>query len=100
MIASQNNGANKNINLGGGFRSAGDHTNIQIGLQNLLSSENNAAGSKIVTIGQSVVSNGSGNKYRVGVSADTENNAGGSKIVSVNGGLSSVGDGNEFTFGL
>ena len=100
MDASQNNGGNKHINLGGGFISAGDHANIHIGLQNLLSSENNAAGSKIVTIGQSIVSNGSGNKYRVGASADTENNAGGSRIVSVNGGLSSVGDGNEFTFGL
>ena len=28
LIASQNNGANKNINLAGGFISAGDNTNI------------------------------------------------------------------------
>jgi hypothetical protein len=53
-----------------------------------------------VTIGQSIVSNGNGNKYKIGVSADFEYNARGSKIVKVEGGLSSVGNGNEFTFGL
>jgi hypothetical protein len=50
MSASQNNGANKNISLGGGLISSGDYANIQIGLQNLLSSKNNAAGSKIVSV--------------------------------------------------
>jgi hypothetical protein len=44
LLIPKKNGANKNINLRGGFRSAGDNTNIHIGLQNLLSSENNAAG--------------------------------------------------------
>jgi hypothetical protein len=100
LLIPKKNGANKNINLRGGFRSAGDNTNIHIGLQNLLSSENNSAGSKIVTIGQSIVSNGSENKYKIGVSADFEYNARGSKIVKVEGVLSSVGNGNEFTFGL
>ena len=100
MIASQNNGDNKNIDLEGGSRSAKDDTNIQIGLQNLLSSEKNAVGSIIVTIGQSIVSNGSGNKYNIGASADSKYNAGGSKIFKVEGGLSSLRNGNEFAFGL
>ena len=46
MIASQNNGANKNINLGGGFVSAGNNGNIQIGLQNL-DNESNVNGYRL-----------------------------------------------------
>ena len=53
-----------------------------------------------MTIGQSIVSNRSGNKYNIGASADSEYNAGGSKIFKVEWGLSSLRNGNEFAFGL
>lgn len=49
-IASQNNGADKTINLGGGFRSAGNNGNIEIGLQNL-NYESNVNGYRATTIG-------------------------------------------------
>ena len=78
----------------------GSREHMDLGLQNLMVSENNNFGKKVVDVAQQVSSSGNGNNFRIGASADYSNNGFGSKTVRLGQGLNSWGDGNSFEIGL